>query len=79
MRALLKIKSLFESFERELKHSTFILSYEDYFSGIIVDGKSFIYLACREAKLSLVKYFIEERLLDFKVNSTVSKNLISII
>lgn len=70
--AITNIRKLFDSSINHLKTSNFNNSYQDYLSGGLVSGKTFIYLACRESKLEIVKHLIEEQLLDFKVKSTVS-------
>ena len=48
------------------------MNFNDYFSTPLCSGKTFIYLATREGKLDLVRYFIEEKLLDFKVKSNIN-------
>ena len=71
-KCLSKLDSLFSAFEKELKINMIDIKIEDYFSNCYCGGMTFIYLAIREGKFNILKYFIEQKRLNFLIKSNVS-------
>lgn len=70
----MKIKQLFIKFEKEYSKYIFKTSISEYFSLNLSDGKTFLYYSSREGKISILRYLIEERKLDYSILSIIDEN-----
>lgn len=66
------IKIVLHVLEEEFRISKNSKNVSKYISDQLYHGMTFIYLACREGNIELIKYFIIEKKLDYKVVSKVS-------